>query len=148
MPISYLCIDTASGIRTYQHAANLSGTPFSFSEDDNKFFVIGCNTVAYVIQDDSVSYLSSPSFIFQFLSAPSSSLGHAASYVDQCSTETETADHLNLCRALGVASQDAYQKRGSTTAHALDMGAVEWISGGICHLTRCSSKKATTPQRN
>ncbi|XBI81117.1 hypothetical protein VPH35_090103 [Triticum aestivum] len=53
MPISYLCIDTASGIRTYQHAANLSGTPFSFSEDDNKFFVIGCNTVAYVIQDDS-----------------------------------------------------------------------------------------------
>ncbi|XP_037441435.1 wall-associated receptor kinase 2-like [Triticum dicoccoides] len=43
----------AAGIRTYQHAANLSGTPFSFSEDDNKFFVIGCNTVAYVIQDDS-----------------------------------------------------------------------------------------------
>jgi hypothetical protein len=66
MPISYLCIDTATGIRTYQHAANLSGTPFSFSDDDNKFFVIGCNTVAYVIQDDSVSYLSSPSSFSSF----------------------------------------------------------------------------------
>ncbi|KAF0913780.1 hypothetical protein E2562_024869 [Oryza meyeriana var. granulata] len=47
--ISWQCYDSASGkMKEWVNFQNFTYTPFRFSYEDNKIFVIGCNTMAYM----------------------------------------------------------------------------------------------------
>ncbi|KAL5201873.1 hypothetical protein ABZP36_036227 [Zizania latifolia] len=49
MKISWQCYDQATGKMDVPFVGqNFTNTPFRFSYEDNKIFVIGCNTMAYI----------------------------------------------------------------------------------------------------
>ncbi|KAL5201031.1 hypothetical protein ABZP36_035385 [Zizania latifolia] len=60
MKISWQCYDQATvKLDVSIHLENFTYTPFRFSHDDNRIFVIGCNTMAY-IRGVSVAYPHAP----------------------------------------------------------------------------------------
>jgi hypothetical protein len=62
MDISWQCYDRRAGQSREIWRQNFTDTPFRFSYVDNKIFVIGCNTLAY-LASESVSDFD-PFFIF------------------------------------------------------------------------------------
>nr|CAB3485144.1 unnamed protein product [Digitaria exilis] len=57
--ISTYCYDPSSGLmETSQWMLNASSSPYRFSDVDNKFTVIGCNTLAYIMDSDRTGYQS------------------------------------------------------------------------------------------